>query len=342
MLTCMEAAIRLLYRMKRISRKCALFALFPCVSTIPQERPAMIDVSRFGYPPAGKAWNPEKCTSPYRGYHWIQWLDDNHLVVIFNTSAVCPPGAKDASISGNARVVVLTTAGRLEGERDIPYVADLWESKTPGSGLAIGPEGTILVIVSGVPWEKAPNADGMVRVFTRDLQPVQDIPTETAATTMEYGTFTHFGLHFEGVTVDRKAVVFSEDTGIGKPRQCLLFAGLPLHRDDGCNTDLIDRQRKNYDPDAPYPLSEDVIPTAFLGRSADLSLSTVFFVRDRPICDLAGAFCSGKGTLVVYETRTRKPVFRRKYSVDAALALSPDGRKIASFLHDQVEITPIP
>ena len=32
---------------------------------------------------------------------------------------------------------------------------------------------TILVIVSGVPWEDVPNADGMVRVFTRDLRPIQ-------------------------------------------------------------------------------------------------------------------------------------------------------------------------
>lgn len=342
MLTCMKAASLLLNRMKRISRKCALFALFPCMSTIAQERPVKIDVSRFGYPHASKAWNPDKCTSPYRGYHWIQWLDDNRLVVIFNTSVVCPTGAKDASISGNARVVVFTTEGKLEAERDIPYVADLWDSTTPGSGLAIGPGGTILVIVSGVPWIKAPHADGIVRVFTRDLQQVQEIPTETASTTMNYGTFTHFGLHFEGVTMDRKAVVFSEDTGLGKPRKCLLFAGVPLQRDGGCSADVINRQQKNFDPDAPYPLSEDLIPTAFLGRSADLSLSTVFFVRERPICDLAGTFCPGKGTLIVYETRTRKPVFSRKYSVDAALAFSRDGRKIASFLHNQVEITPIP
>jgi len=342
MLNCMKVTVLLRNRSKRISGKCALSAMILCASTIAQKRPAIIDLTRFGYPPSSKAWNPDRCTDPYRGYHWIEWLNDSQLVLIFNTSPVCPPGAKDASISGNARVVVLSTSGKLEAERDIPYVADLWERKTPGSGLAIGPDGTILVIVSGVPWEKAPNADGVVRVFTRDLQPIQEIPTETASTTMGYGTFTHFGLHFEGVSLDHKTVVFSEDTGVGKPQKCLLFAGVPLQQVGDCSSDVIDGHRKNFDADAPYPLSGNLIPTAFLGRSADLSLSTVFFVSDRPVCDLSGAFCAGRGTLVVYETRSRKPLFQRKYSLDAALAFSPDGRKIASFLRNEVEITPVP
>jgi hypothetical protein len=159
---------------------------------------------------------------------------------------------------------------------------------------------------------------------------------------MKYNTFTHFGLHFEGVAIDGKAVVFSEDTGIGKLQKCLLFAGVPLKQVAECGADVIRRRRKNFDAEAPYAVSENEIPTAFLGRSTDQSRSTVFFVKDRPICDLAGALCPGKGTLVVYETRTRKPLFRRKYSLDAALAFSPDGRKIASFLHNRLEIIPIP
>ena len=313
-----------------------------CATAIAQQPPNTIDLAQYGYPPASKAWNPDACPVPYRGYHWIEWLDDEHLVVIFNTSPVCPLGAKEASISGTAKVVVITSAGKLEAERDIPYVADLWETKTPGSGLAIGPGDTILVIVSGVPWEHVPNADGMVRVFMRDLRPIQDIPTEAAATEMEYKTFSHSGLHFEGVTPDRKAVVFSEDTGIGKPQKCLLFADVPLHQVGNCSTGVIDGLRKNLDPDTPYPLTRDVIPTAFLGRSADQSLSTVFFVSDRPICDLAGAFCPGNGTLVVYDRRTRKPLFHRRYALDAALAFSPDGRKIASFLHNRVRIDSVP
>lgn len=338
----MRTAILLRNRTARLSEKIVLFGLFFCAFAIAQRRLSTIDLTKFGYPPASKASNPDACTDPYRGYHWIQWLDDQHLVVIFNTSPVCPAGAKDGFIAGSARVAVLTSAGDLQATRDIPYVADLWQTKTPGSGLAIGPEGTILVIVSGVPWENVPNADGVVRVFTRELKPIQDIPTETAATTMEYATFKHFGLHFEGVAVDHKTVVFSEDTGIGKPKKCLLFAGIPLKQIGSCNKKIIDGQRKNFDKDAPFPLSKDVTPTAFLGRSADLSLSTVFFVPDRPICDLTGAFCPGKGTLVVYETETKKPLLRRKYPLDAALALSPDGRKVASFLHNKVEITSVP
>ena len=340
-LICVNTSILQPNGKQRIGGKCALFGLLFCASVAAQQRSTTIDLAQFGYPPSTRAWNPEACATSYRGYHWIQWLDDQHLVVIFNTSAVCPSEAKDASISGNARVVVLSTAGKQEAARDIPYVADLWETKTPGSGLAIGPEGTILVVVSGVPWVDAPNADGMVRVFTRDLQPVQEIPTDTASTTMAYKTFTHFGVHFEGVTVDRKAVVFSEDTGIGKPQKCLLFAGVPLHQVGECSNDMLEGQRKDFDVDAPYPLSGNVIPTAFLGRSADQSLSTVLFVRDRPICDLAGAFCPGKGALVVYDTRTKKTLFHRRYSLDTALAFSPDGRKIASFLHNIVQITPI-
>jgi hypothetical protein len=338
----MKAVISRLNGINRLNRKLATFGLFLCASSFAQQQPSVIDLNKFGYPPAKKAWNPDACADPYRGYHWIQWLDDQHLVVIFNTSPVCPSGVETESISGSAKVILLTSAGRLQAEQDIPYVADLWTRKTPGSGLAIGPEGTILVIVSGVPSEKIPNADGMVRVFTRDLQSIQNISTETASTTMEYGTFTHYGLHFEGISVDRKAVVFSEDTGIGKPQKCLLFAGIPLKQVGDCNSEIIDKQRKDFDADAPFTLPKDAIPTAFLGRSADLSLSTVFFVKDCPVCDLAGVFCPGRGTLVVYDTRTGKPLFQRKYSLDAALAFSPDGRKIASFLHNKVAIIQVP
>lgn len=338
----MRSAIPLRSRIWKSSAALVLFGLLVCSPVIAQSRATLIDLTQFGYPPATKPWNPGACAVPYRGYHWIQWLDDQHIVLIFNTTPVCPPGAKDASIAGSARVVVLTSAGKLEAQRDIPYVADHWDSRTPGSGLAIGPHGTILVIVHGVPWETLPNAEGVVHVFTRDLQPIQDISTETPATTMGYKTFKQFGIHYEGVAIDHSAVVFSEDTGIGKPQRCLLFSGTPLQQVGSCNAETIEGQRTNFDKDAPFPLSKNAIPTVFLGRSADSSLSTVFFVPDRPICDLAGAFCPGRGTLVVYETKTRKPRFRRTYSLDAALALSPDGKKVASFLHSKVKITPLP
>jgi hypothetical protein len=308
-----------------------------CISAFPQQRPTSIDLTRFGFPPATSASNPKSCTVPYRGYHWVQWLDNQHLVVVFNTTPMCPRGAKDAFVSGNARVLVLTGTGELVAQKDIPYVADLWQSETPGRGLAIGPGGAILVIVHGVPWAAVPNADGNVWVFTQDLQLVQSIQTETASTTMGYKKFTHFGLHFEGVVNDRKAVVFSEDTGIGKPQKCLLFAELPLKQVATCGPNVISKQRENFDVEAPYRISENETATAFLGRSTDQSRSTVFVVKDRPLCNLAGAFCPGKGTLVVYETQTKRPLFRRRYPLDAALAFSPDGLKIASFLHNRLE-----
>jgi hypothetical protein len=268
-------------------------------------------------------------------------LDDEHVVIVFNTTPVCPAHATKASIPGNIRVVVLNTAGDLQHVTDLPYVADLWQRETPHHGLAIGPRNLIMVIVNGVPWSDLPNADGMVRVFTEELQPVQDILTETASTAMEYGTFTHFGVHFEGVTPDRRAVVFAEDTGIGKPQKCILFEGAPLKQVSECNGEDLHKQRENYDVEAPYPISSRYIATAFLGRSADQSRSTVFFVRDRSVCDLAGVLCPGEGTLVVYETRSKKTVFRRKFSLDAGLALSPDGKRIASFVHDRLEIIAI-
>jgi hypothetical protein len=205
---------------------CASFAF--CISGFAQQGTTTIDLTKFGFPHSSRAWNPDKCVTPYRGYHWIQWLDDQRLVVIFNTTSVCPRVANDASIPGSARVIVLTAAGKPEAQTEVPYAADLWQTDTPGHGLAIGPGGTILVIVAGVPWEAVPNADGMVRVFTRGLEPIQQIPTETASTTMEYKTFTHFGIHFEGVALDHRGVVFYEDNGIGRAQTCLLFAGVPL------------------------------------------------------------------------------------------------------------------
>jgi hypothetical protein len=319
-----------------------MLGLILCASAPAQQRTGVIDLNRFGFPPAVKSWNPDSCTVPYRGYHGIEWLDNEHVVAIFNTNPVCPPDAKDAFISGVVRIVVVSITGEKRAQRDIPYVADLWQSESQHNGLAIGLGGTVMVVVHGVPWASVPNADGMVRVFTRNLEPLQEILTETALTTMEYKTFTHFGIHFEGVTLDHSAVVFSEDTGIGKPQKCLLFTGTPLKQVAECPAEILSQQRKKFDAEAPYPVSDHDIPSAFLGRSADMARSTAFFVGDRPICDLVGTLCPGKGTLVVYETQTKKAVFRKKFSLDAAIALSPDGRKIASFRHNKVEIISLP
>jgi hypothetical protein len=109
-----------------------------------------------------------------------------------------------------------------------------------------------------------------------------------------------------------------------------------------CGPDVIREQRENFDVEAPFRIPANETATVFLGRSADQSRSAVFFVKDRPTCDLAGWLCPGKGTLVVYETKTGKSLFRREYPVNDALGFSPDGREIASFRGNKVAIISVP
>jgi len=127
-----------LRRTQQISARCAFFGMLFCATAIAHQPPNTIDLAQYGYPPASKAWNPDACPVPYRGYHWIEWLDDEHLVVIFNTVLYAPRSQGGVYLwdrQGRRNY----QRGKLEAERDIPYVADLWETKTPGSGLAIGP-----------------------------------------------------------------------------------------------------------------------------------------------------------------------------------------------------------
>lgn len=70
-----------------------------------------------------------------------------------------------------------------------------------------------------------------IRVLDQNLKPLQEIETESDGTTTRTITFTHYGIHFEGVTTDRESAIFSKDTGAGHEyRKCLLHTGIPSHK----------------------------------------------------------------------------------------------------------------
>src|SRR3982751_1812801 len=96
---------------------CLMALLVSGYASFGQVRTPPIDLRKFGFPPLTREWIRD-CLVPYRGYHWVEWLDDHRIVVAFNTSQVCPQGAKDAAIPGNVRILVLSDTGELQHSED--------------------------------------------------------------------------------------------------------------------------------------------------------------------------------------------------------------------------------
>jgi hypothetical protein len=90
-----------------------------------------------------------RCGHQIIGYRFVLWLNNDALVVGFNTSPNCRPSPQ-AKVSGLARLLLFNRSGVLKVQRDIPYLADgNGELVAPGEAMP-GPKGTLVFRIESV------------------------------------------------------------------------------------------------------------------------------------------------------------------------------------------------
>jgi hypothetical protein len=214
----------------------------------------------------------------------------------------------------------------------------------PHDGIWIGPQQTILVEIGFIPALDQPKSPGKVVVLKDNLEAVQEIETQSNSTTREYGSFTHYGIRFMGVTADHRAVLFSEEAEQKSKEKCLVYTGIPLKQTGECaQGDLASIKLLFHNPGRFNIPSGHEERGDSPGTSSDGSIASIFVTkRENGLCQLAGTFCPSHGKLTVFETQSKRILFSRTFSVDASLALSPDGRHVAAFTKDKLEILAVP
>jgi hypothetical protein len=86
------------------------------------------------------------------GYRFVVWLNNDEVVVGFNTS----PDSRvaDRKVDGSARLMVFTVDGKLKAKRDIAYLADGYGELVAEGEATAGPWGTLLFRIQSVNLDK--------------------------------------------------------------------------------------------------------------------------------------------------------------------------------------------
>jgi hypothetical protein len=258
------------------------------------------------------------------GFRAVRWLDLDHVLLAFNVDPVCPAHADKAPypLPSTLRLVTLDLAGNVLRSRDLPYQAPLddYRDAKRNGGIWLGPQDSILVHLQGLP-------TGRLLVLSRNLELIQEIKTDA-----------YQGSDFEGTLDDRNAVFFSR----GKEavnRECVKYEGIPLTEAGPCSVADLERVRSQFEPTDAYRTTRGHYAVR-LGSSDD-EKRWIVFVGKEPgnFCSLTGQFCSSHGTLLVHDQPSGRTLFRiRHFREDGRAAISGDGKRLATFVGNRLEI----
>jgi hypothetical protein len=300
-----------------------LFLLtFLCSASWAQKRVTSVDLTSNGFP-TGRESNPDSCTEPFIYYRSLQWLDTGHIVAAFNTTPVCPKKEDTYPLRSSVRLLILNAQGQVLHSTDISYDAVLDQDRRETDEIWVGPQATVLFHIKGIP-------RGKVHLFSKDLEPIQDIDTDWYAPD---------GVAFEGVSRDRNTVFFSTGgVDAAGHRPCLKYAGVPLKRAGECWPDALKRVEWQFKDIGTYSVAKNH-QALLLNTSEDFSRSAIFTIREGlAICQLSGALCPVHGDLIVYDQRAKRVLSRIRFPVYGRAALSTDGQRFATFIKNKIEV----
>jgi hypothetical protein len=132
------------------------------------------------------------------GYRFVVWLNNEHVVVGFNTS----PNSRiapDHKVDGSARLLVFSADGKLKAKRDIEYFADGYGEIVAEGEATAGPKSTLLFRIQSVNLDKEGSKESKSGVLLLDTN-LQDIARIDRF--LEQATFVDHALVFqEGFTL---------------------------------------------------------------------------------------------------------------------------------------------
>jgi hypothetical protein len=313
-----------------------VLALICCYSADAQTKPIVsIDLTTAGIPQdAFSRKNYKDCPRQYFGYRSVEWLDEHRILVAFNTSPDC--ALKDGLLDGSLRIATFDLQGKMLQSTDVAYQAGDGGAVRVIShgGIWIGPDHTVIVEIPSPHLKALPDSRDKVLVFSDELTQIQVFDTDDHDRIGD-------GTHFAGVTEDRRRVLFSTPSDREtKERTCLSYSKFPVTDPDACS--LYDLGSIKQRPDVTaVPKGYEF--RAFPGASPDGLRSSVFAVKEENApCMLFGKFCRLKGTIVVFEPKTKRTLLKMDIPLDGRAALSPDGRSLAVLQQNKLEIFVVP
>jgi hypothetical protein len=313
-----------------------VLTLVCCFYANAQAKPIVsVDLTTHGLP--GDAFvrkSYKECPHRYFGYRSVEWLDELHLLVAFNTNPGCAMTGEP--LDGSLRLVTFDSQGKMLRSTDVTYQAG------DGGGLRlishggiwIGPERTIVVEVPSPQLKSLPDSRDKLLAFSDELVQIQEIDIDDHDRKGD-------GMHFEKVTQDRRRVIFwtSRDRET-KGRECFSYSKFPIENPDACFPGDLDRLGPIRDA--------DIVPNgyefrSFAGASADDSRSSIFAVKaENAPCMLSGKLCPSIGRALVFDTNTRRILLNMEIPLDGRAALCPDGRSLAVLQQNKLEIFVVP
>jgi hypothetical protein len=283
---------------------------------------------------------PPLCMELWSVYRAVRWLDADRILVAFTTTPICDR-EKDLTVDATLRLIVVDRHGKLLNSVNMPYKT---RSESDGSpfhwGVWTGPNRTILIEFPWVVASDVPDTGGKVKVMNQDLEVIQQIDTESNNT--EYAKM-QLATRFEGVTPDKKAVMFSIGERFSGQEKCLLYTGNPLVHTADCSQSDLKKVREQFKNPEGYPVPKGYELSekweSFPGHSADGSRSSVFLTREENgPCQLADTLCPRHGDLIIFDTGSKQTLFKKSLFVESSFELSPDGRHVAEFFNDRLKL----
>ena len=323
-------------RAKLIDSVVIVLALICCSSASAQTQPTVsVDLTTMGLPSdAFVRKNYKECPRQYFGYRSVEWLDERRILVAFNTNPDC--AFNEGLMDGSLRLVTFDLQGKVLHSGDVAYPAGDGGAirVIAHGGIWIGPDHTVIVEVPSPHLKALPDSRDKVVVFSDELTQIQDIDTD-------YHDRIGDGMQFAGVTQDRSRVLFSMPGDRAKrERTCLSYSKFPMTSADACSPYDLGSIKQPPDTTA-VPKGYEF--RAFAGASTDGLRSSVFAVKgEKAPCMLSGKFCGSKGTIVVFETKTKRTLLKMDIPLDGRAALSLDGRGLAVLQQNKLEIFVVP
>jgi hypothetical protein len=165
------------------------------------------------------------------GYRFVVWLNNQDVVVGFNTSPNSRIAA-DRKVDGSARILVFSVDGKLKAQRDIAYLADGYGEIVAEGEATAGPGGTLLFRIQSVNLDKEGAHESKSGVLLLDAN-LQDI--------------ARIDRFLEQTTFVDHALVFQEGFTLGQSRTYDVLAGSPPLQTQRWHQDWpIDARSRNF------------------------------------------------------------------------------------------------
>jgi hypothetical protein len=309
-----------------VSASVTALLLVSGVAAVSSERPKMtVDLQGLGLREGViNVDGSRNCNFRSPAYRSVGWLDNNRIVVAFNSTPEC--SSKPGKFTGMLKVAIVDLKGKLLRTKEIAYETG-WTAKLSwlkNGGVSVGTGGIVIVEFTA----QDPNlqaSKSRLLILSSELSILQEI---------DVGRGSLAGLTKDGSGL----MVWSSENLPGVA--CRIYTGVPFKQAGTCPP----REDGQTIPPLEYRECASLGGYDVYGFSEanEKKRAVLFGYKSRAPCADLGIFCSTTSHLFVCDTGPEKARFQLKVVWDAAAALSPDGTKLGVLQKRRLELYLVP